>query len=204
MRRIVLALALAACASPAFAVQDRYGPPRTESVGAARITPLPAGSMLGWNGKAAAPQEAYEAAPQRPAPIVPWTQRLAPPQTQAQAQALVVPQQQARVLPAPADGPRPFAARLAAAPPPAATPLAPNATERPRVYSVGRQYGEQPDPIPGAIAPSGAALTLKEVPASDNLGRTQAPLDDGRSNQAVAIPVTKDNAAANRIPRFAP
>jgi hypothetical protein len=202
MRLIALTVALVASASPAFAVQDRYGPPSTES--AVRATPIPAGPLLDWTGKAAPTQVApAPAAPPRPAPIAPWAQRLAPqpPQTQA---APPPPQQQARLLPPPANAPQPFAARIAAPPPPPIpTALAPNATERPRIYSVARQYGEQPDPIPGAAAPRGQALTLSEVPAGANLAQNQAALDAAQADRA-DIPESRQNAASNRIPRYAP
>lgn len=198
MRQTLVVLALCACASPAFAAQDRYGPPQPQSAVGARAAPLPAGSLLGWIGKTAAPQATLAApAPERPAPIAPWAQRLSAPQ----AQPVAVPQQQARTQPPPANAPQRYAARAAAAPPPIHTTEAPGASERPRFYSVARQYGAQPDPIPAPAAPRGPALTLNEIPTSDNLGRTQAPLDDGRANQAVAIPVTRQNAAANRISR---
>ena len=232
MRRIALAFAIAACASPAFAVQDRYGPPRTESP-TAGVVQLPPGALLDWSGKAA-PQPAQPGPPAlaRPEPLAPWAQRMAPRPTQApapivqpqaavapaaipaarQQPALPLPPQQARALPVPANGPRPYVAQpyvaqpyvaqAMAAPPPVATAQAPGAAARPRFYSVARQYGAQPDPIPVSAAPRGPALSLTEIPASDNLGRTQAPLDDGRSNQAVVIPDTKQNAASNRISRL--
>jgi len=222
MRRIVLALALAACASPAFAVQDRYGPPQTESPSGPRMVQLPPGALLDWNGKVAPQQVGSEPAVlARPEPLAPWAQRMAPrpsqvpaiqqqtgvapiaaPAARQPAPVAPPPPAQARVLPAPANGPQPYAARAAAAPPPVRTALAPGASARPRFYSVARQYGAQPDPIPVSAAPRGPALTLSEIPTSENLGRTQAPLDDGRANQAVIIPDTKQNAASNRISRY--
>ena len=214
MRRIVLALVLAACAGPAFAVQDRYGPPRAEGPLGARVAPPPAGPMLDWQGKSAAPQPAgLPAAEHRPEPIAPWAQRMAPrpaqdppqshplaPQPAAMTPVPAAPQQ-ARVLPPPANASRPYApAAIAAAPVP--TAQAAGATARPRFYSVSRQYGAQPDPIPAAGPPRGQPLTLNEIPTSENLGRTQAPLDDGRASQAVPTPVTRENAAADRARRL--
>jgi hypothetical protein len=223
MRRIVIAFALAACASPAFAVQDRYGPPQTESPAGPHRVQLPPGALLDWNGKVAPRQVTAEpAALARPEPLAPWAQRMAPrppqgpavqpqpagvapiaaPVARQQAPVTPPPPAQARTLPAPVNAPEPYAARAAAAPPPVRTALAPGASARPRFYSVARQYGAQPDPIPVSAAPRGPALTLSEIPTSENLGRTQAPLDDGRANQAVIIPDTSRNAASNRISRY--
>lgn len=204
MRRIALAFALAACASPAFAVQDRYGPPTTVSPAIERIAPLAAGSLLDWSGKAAAPQAMPEAVaapagPPRPTPFAPQAQRLAPPQPQA----VVAPQQQARLLPPPVDSRPSYAMRAGVAPPPIPTALAPNATERPRVYSVARQYGEQPDPIRFVAAPRGQPMILADVPAGANLAQSQASLDEARADRA-DISETRQNAASNRIPRFVP
>ena len=123
MRRIVLALVLAACAGPAFAVQDRYGPPRSEGPLGARIAPAPVGPMLDWQGKSAAPQPAVlPGMAQGPEPIAPWAQRMAPRPAQGQPlapqQAAIAPfpvaQPQARILPPPANAPRPYAAGAAA------------------------------------------------------------------------------------------
>lgn len=242
MRRIVLAFALAASASPAFAAQDRYGPPRSEPAFDARGTGALTGPMLGWKGKTAAADQQVErpaAVPERPEPIAPWAQRIAPrpapaaqPSVQPTAATMPVmasaaapttrlvdaPPAQLRSAATPVNPPRMVGARAeaalaggpgmaparpAVASPPMATAQAPGAAARPRFYSVSRQYGAQPDPIPlAAPAPRGQALTLSEVPASENLGRTQAPLDDGRANQAVPTPVTKENAAASRFSRM--
>lgn len=239
MRRIVLIFALTACASPAFAVQDRYGPPSAQP-SPVRDAALPPGSLLTWAGKVAAPQAQPEpVGMQRPAPLSPWAERLAGAQPQAEpravaqapAQTLVMasPEPVRRASPAPAAAPPPYAAPVAPAPPlvaattqarpqpasapqplatrvapppPVRTAEAPGATERPRFYSVARQYGAQPDPIPVAAPLRGQALTLADIPTSENLGRSQAPLDDGRTAQAVAIPDTRQNAASNRISRL--
>lgn len=222
MRRIALAFAIAACTSPAFAAQDRYGPPRTEEPLGARAAPVPAGSMLTWHGKTAIPQAAnVPAAEERPEPLLSPAQHIAPPQPPVQppvpqrsvmAPPTAVPQRAvmaplpaapptARVLPPAASPAPPYGGRVAAAPP-IATAQAAGATGRPRFYSVARQYGAQPDPIPVAPPPHGPALTLNEIPTSENLGRSQAPLDDGRATQAVPTPVTKENAAASRFSRM--
>jgi hypothetical protein len=195
MRRIVLALVLTASASPALAVQDRYGPPRTESAADIRAAAFPAGPLLDWTGKAAPQAVAAPAAPPRPAPMAPWAQRLAP-----QPPSQAAPQPQARLLPPSADRPQPFAQRAApAAPPPVRTAMAPNATERPRVYSVGRQYGEQPDPIPLAVAPRGQPMTLSEIPTGANLTQNQPSSDDIRGDRDMPEP-----RPDYRIPRYAP
>ena len=197
MRRIVLALVLTACASPALAVQDRYGPPRTPSAQDIRAAALPAGPLLDWTGKAAPQAIAAPAASPRPAPIAPWAQRLA---AQQPPQVVAAPQPQARLLPPPADRPQPFAQRAApVAPPTVRTAMAPNATERPRVYSVGRQYGEQPDPIPVAAAPRGQPMTLSEIPTGANLTQNQPSADDIRGDRDMPEP-----RPDYRVPRYAP
>lgn len=206
MRRIALAFAIAACTSPAFAAQDRYGPPRTEEPLGARAAPVPAGSMLTWHGKTAIPQAAnVPAAEERPEPLFSPAQHIAPPQPPVPQRVVMAPlppaPPTARVLPPAASPAPPYGGRVAAAPP-IATAQAAGATGRPRFYSVARQYGAQPDPIPVAPPPHGPALTLNEIPTSENLGRSQAPLDDGRATQAVPTPVTKENAAASRFSRM--
>jgi hypothetical protein len=193
MRSVALIAALA-CATVAHAEgvrESRYGPERerapTPMSGSPAYGAQPyVGRTLGWSGKRAdvapaAPQAtAQPAARQQPW----WSLPIgAPPQAQApvpqQAARAPIPQpwvQQApaRALPqtihdAPAPAPQsPQAYAQAPYAPPAAAPraLLPGQTTA-RTYSVGREFGLQPDPIPAA-GPSRMVLVGPPATAPDD------------------------------------
>jgi hypothetical protein len=184
--RLAAAIAVFACAASAALAQDarenRYGP-RAEREASAQTASLAyTGPMLGWAGKppiaapAPAPLPALEPAPvavSRSEPVAPWRKPdalpTAPPPA-AQAVALRPPAplpQSLYAQPAAAPAPQPAMRQtLAAAPsPPTADALGPSLS---RTYSVGRQYGLQPDALPPLkpngmvfIAPSDAPATAR-------------------------------------------
>lgn len=139
--RLVLALAVLACsAASAGAAEDRYGP------SSPRPTAAYAGPLLSWTGKTESaatapvalarplPDGLYRAA----APQVPLSPAR-PPAAPATAFAAPLPQSLYDRPTTPAAPPGPVA--LA----PAASQYASSA---PRLYSVHRQFGAEPDPIP--------------------------------------------------------
>jgi hypothetical protein len=198
MRRIPILLLLAAAplaahAETASTPQDRYGPP---SAAAARdAAPAqaqgvqdapPPKTLLKWTGKdrpariaavatapAAAPAAqvqpqaparlaARPAAVQAPARPQPVTQLLGGPPTPAAAPSIYAPPVRMAAAVAPASQ---TVAQPAPAPvqPPAAAP-----SRGPRLYSVAREFGMQPDPTPVAVHNrDGAGMILAEVPTND-------------------------------------
>lgn len=204
-RLVTATLLMAAVAAPAFGAQDRYGPPSTAASRAAvtahdaRPEPLaPWARRLAANAPApvAAPP-----APPRPQPLSAWAMRQQPAPVAT------------RLPPPPAGGPQPLAYRPAVAPAPmpavpqtavpqavAAAPrpsaMAPGATGRPRLYSVSRQYGEEPDRIPVTPPAQGQVLNLAETPVTRSMSQGAGPLED------IPISETSRNAAASRATRL--
>lgn len=195
MRIIVLIAALASVAPAAHAQEareNRYGPRPSRPTTSLNATTGYAGPILGWAGKqdshaprVQAPQAFSEpgrqpdiapqtrqpmAAPQAPAPVAePWRNLGARSQAAGPASAVQAPSPMAepwRNL-----GAQPQAALAQAAP--AMTAYSPASQAVPpgmaRTYSVGRQYGLQPDALPPLqpngmvfIAPSDEAPRLKD------------------------------------------
>lgn len=202
MRSVALIAALA-CATMAHADgvrESRYGPERerapTPLNGSQAYGAQPyAGRTLGWSGKradVAPPAPTRASAPQaqtRPwwsNPIATPTQPAFQPQAvrapipQAQVPQAPIPQASARALPQTIyDAPIPLAGgppqQQQAYAPQAAAPraLLPGQTTA-RTYSVGRQFGLQPDPIPAA-GPSRMVLVGPPATAPDD---EAAPRDD--------------------------
>ena len=199
MRSVALIAALA-CATMAHADgvrESRYGPERerapTPLNGSPAYGAQPyAGRTLGWIGK----REAVAPTAPQAAQAQPWWSRGATSPAQVQAP---VQQQQAARAPVPQSQPMQAPARalpqsIYDAPPPAqpqpqpqtyaqapmAQPAAAPRTLQPgqttaRTYSVGRQFGLQPDPIPAA-GPSRMVLIAPPATAPDD---EPAPRDDG-------------------------
>ncbi len=196
MRSVALIAALA-CATMAHADgvrESRYGPERERAPaplnGSQPYGAQPyAGRTLGWSGKRAdvappAPQAASRVAASQPAARnQPWWSLPvgAPPPIQppVQQQAVrppipqQVPQAPARALPqsiydAPPAQPQPqtYAQAPYVAPPVAPRALLPGQTTA-RTYSVGREFGLQPDPIPAA-GPSRMVLVGPPAIAPDD------------------------------------
>ena len=153
-----------------------------------------------------APEAAPAPAPQSPAPVTqaapsPQASSLAPVRAPAQGQALA-PVQQAAAPPLAARGypgygvaqlpnypgyqgaaPAP-AARTAALAPPAPAPAAVQSQTGGHVYSVGREYGMQPDAI-GTRAPQGGTeMFLTEVPSTPSLAGYDESDDQPRRRQS--------------------
>lgn len=162
--RLVLAIAVLACsAASAGAAEDRYGPSSPPAAAAY------AGPLLTWTGKT---EPAASVAVARPQPLSDGLYRAATPQAGPPPLRLQTPAPQP-VAPAataalprslydrPATPPAPAVARTPpATPAPVATPpstpaASPYASGAPRLYSVHRQFGAEPDPIP-APPPGGS------------------------------------------------
>lgn len=196
MRSVALIAALA-CATVAHADgvrESRYGPERerapTPMNGSQPYGAQPyAGRTLGWTGK----REAVAPTAPQAAQVQPWWSRGgAPAQVQAPVQASV--RQQAARAPIPQPMPMQAPARALpqsiydaptpAQPQPQTYAQAPVASAAPRAlqpgqtmartYSVGRQFGLQPDPIPAA-GPSRMVLVGPPATAPDE---EPGPRDD--------------------------
>lgn len=200
--------------------ESRYGPSAEREASAQTASLTYTGPMLGWAGKAPvaapapAPAPAVPTAPapqSRPAaaapaytpePSAPWRQLGAQPRPQVQATPVAAPVAALRpAAPLPQNLYAPPAAPPA--PPPALRPTLPAAPSPPsadalgpslsRTYSVGRQYGLQPDALPPLkpngmvyIAPSDAPATAKtEAPRHGSAEwLAGGPLGDEPSREA--------------------
>ncbi|CAN5336905.1 hypothetical protein BH11PSE2_BH11PSE2_06230 [soil metagenome] len=152
-------LALLALAAPAIAaaqpparVQDRYGPP---AVATLQADAAPA-SYLSWTNKKAETARAQQPAPDEAAARAPQPQPTPRPQPTV-----------ARASAAPAQAPSIYAPpvpQLLAGPP----VQAPAPSTRPRLYSVAREFGMQPDapPPPPIRSRTAQAMILDSVPES--------------------------------------
>lgn len=187
---LALSIVLSGLAGPAFAVEDRYGPPRAAEAGSA----AQAQRLLNWHGKSAAPD--YEAS-QLPPPIAPWAQR----RSAAAAQPAPT------ALPAPPDRPQPIVRPVATAPAPAApaTPVAAPllAAAAPAPVAQPATAAFDPARLPPPVSPwnerggraaprGGEAVTLGE----QTLGGGMAKAAPG--NADIPVTQTKQNAAATR------
>ncbi len=200
-----LACAATAAHAQDAARESRYGPapdraPTPVNGQGPRFTATPyGGAMLGWSGKreavdpAATPQAAQQpwwtrqapSAPQAPvasqAPVAP-TPRYAPqpppapvaPQANA-APTRALPQSLYDIHPEPVSAPQVAPAYAPPAPPQQQAALQPGQITA-RTYSVGRQFGMQPDPIPAA---GPTRMVLIAPPASAPKDEAEdAPRDD--------------------------
>ncbi len=173
MRSVVLIAALACAASAASGVEareDRYGPSPDRRTAALSAADGYVGPVLSWAGKRDAPQPVSAPAPQPPQPLnrpglpsAPVPQPVAQPALAAPNAPLAVAQPSTQVAAAPAMGPN-----------------------MARTYSVGRLYGQQPDPLaplqPNGmvfIAPSDERAPAKTEPPRHGSAEwlAQAPLD---------------------------
>ena len=185
--RAALLIAALACASLACADaraqavrESRYGPaPERAPTPVNGRAPSYTGSTyggraLGWSGK----REIAPVQAQASAQVQPWWARSAPEARQAPQPPVARSAYQppapnyAPLAPSPAlprsihDTPPPYAAPQYAAPVPAAYSAAPQPAPRlregqigARTYSVGRQFGMAPDPIPAAGPPRMVLIT---------------------------------------------
>lgn len=184
-----LACALVACASARAqsASESRYGPaperaPTPVAGRALGYAGAPyAGRSLGWSGK----REIVAPAPQAAVQVQPWWARTAPqaqqPPTARAAYSAPAPAFAPQAL-QPSGAPRPQslydapAPALAASPAPPVKPAAPPSAPQPafrdgqvgaRTYSVGRQFGMAPDPIPAAGPPRMVLIAPPPAPDDD-------------------------------------
>lgn len=193
MRLAVLIVALAsASAAQAEGVREtRYGPaPARPPVALDSRAPLYNGAAfgartLGWSGKRDAVAAPAETAAQQP-----WRAR-EPSQLQAQRPQTPAPAAFTPQAPAPPsqtpqsiyDTPAPQAYSAPTQPSPAASPLQSGQLGA-RTYSVGRQFGMSPDPIPAAgpprmvlIAPPPAAEADETKPSGQDGGEWSGRAD---------------------------
>ncbi|WP_421736993.1 hypothetical protein [Caulobacter sp.] len=175
MRSVVLIAALACAASAASGVEareDRYGPSPDR-----RTAPLSAadgyvGPVLRWAGKRDAPPPAPTQVAQ---PLNrPWLKMgAAPPQTVAQPALTAA------------------SAPLATAPPStqvAAPAIGPNMA---RTYSVGRLYGQQPDPL-APLKPNGMVFI---APSDERAPARNEPPRHGSAEWLAQAPLDADDTA---------
>lgn len=177
---LIAALACATAAQAEGARENRYGPtPARAPAAVDSRAPLFNGATYGartlsWTGKRDAVAEAVEAsAPQ------PWWVR-----EQAQARVQTTPPRMERAAPIQASAPVPVTRAPAALPqsifdtpaPVASAPLTQTALAAPpmqpgqvgaRTYSVGRQFGMTPDPIPAAGPSRMVLIAPPPAPAED-------------------------------------
>lgn len=177
---LIAALACATVAQAEGARENRYGPaPARAPAALDSRAPLYNGATygartLGWTGKRDAVTEAVEAsAPQ------PWWVR-----EQAQGQSQAAPPRMERTTPIQASAPAPVTRPAAALPqsifdaptpvasvPPTQTAMAPPPMQPgqvgARTYSVGRQFGMTPDPIPAAGPSRMVLIAPPPAPAED-------------------------------------
>jgi len=172
MRPAVVIVALACVASAAQARdvrESRYGPrsdrQATASDGAAAYN----GPMLAWSGKAqdAAPPPVAQPpvfappSPVAPEPSAPWRKLGALPAQPAPQAAPAAPLPTSLYAPAHAAAPRPAGSpSQVAMAPPSSDALGPSLS---RTYSVGRQYGLQPDALP-PLKPNGMVFIAPSDP----------------------------------------
>jgi hypothetical protein len=199
---VIVALVCVASATQARDVREsRFGPRSDRQQATAGSTAAYSGPMLGWAGKAqeaaplpvAPPAAIAQPAAPVPEPSAPWRKLGALPAQPAAQPAVAAPLPESLYTPARATTPARPAAPLpqtqaALSTPPSADALGPSLS---RTYSVGRQYGLQPDALPPLkpngmvfIAPSdpqpatraepprhGSAEWLAGGPAGDETGR---------------------------------
>jgi hypothetical protein len=223
MRLVVLLAALTATASAANAA-DRYGPggsapPQAGPTAAAQVAPAAGQHRLSWAGKTepTAPASVQQQADARPAPM-----RLPPPQgAWRRPGAGTPPASPAAMAPAAlsTSQPQAYAASSTAAAPPTSlygSPAAPTQSQYaprtqavaatpqpgrsapyaggPRYYSVHRDYGMAPDPIPAALPQpffNGQQADLAEPPP---------PVDPRTPAQQRAAAAAAGNGVASARP----
>lgn len=165
-------------AQAASRAYDRYGPAPAARA-SAQATAAASGPRLNWQGKAA---EVFE---DRPTPLSSWARRNAanppaaatPPVQRTQPQAAATSPALPTSIYSP---PSPAPAQPAAAVP--AVPQNPNGV---RNYSVLREYGIEPDPVPAQVRPAGQEITINPTTLT-GLRRddpAQRASNDGRPNQ---------------------
>jgi hypothetical protein len=185
MRLVLLLPVMISVAAPAYAEgarESRYGPttPRQSAAAAAPYT----GPLLGWASKQASVTSQADTATQ-PAPIAPWA-RYQPASVAASSSRVAAPTPSASALPDSlyaTPRAKPTAPSLAARAPtsPAPAPPTPPAAAPPRqqvaamagaprttgarFYSVSRESGLTPDPIPPA-GPDTRVLITADAPAA--------------------------------------
>ena len=170
MRSIVVIAALVSVATIARAEEareSRYGPRPERRAAALSAASGYAGPILGWAGKSGA---ATTASRQSPPPIAPSWSRMG-----SAAPSMAPPPQ---AVPAP---------RVIAAYPSSA--MAPNLS---RTYSVGRQYGLQPDALP-PLQPNGMVFI---APSEDATRRTDEEPRHGSAEWLAGGP--RDDEDADR------
>ena len=200
-RMIALSLLLSGLSAPAFAVQDRYGPPRAPDVDPSRAAAAPA-NRLTWAAKSAEPDYRGDRAL---ATVAPWTERRS---------SLAGAQPATSALPPPPDGPRalprpaplatqtPSTLPVAAAPPQSAYLSAggPQPLARPTIVAEAQARQFPPPvapwterrPTAAAGAAQGEGLTLHDMPTGNSAAKGVSKDD------AIPVTQTKQNAAATR------
>lgn len=182
-------------AQAASGAYDRYGPAPAAHA-SAQGTAAASGPRLNWSGK---PAEALE---DRPTPLSDWARRNAANPPAAPAPLVLRTQPQAAAtnpaLPTSIYSPPPQASSQ----PAAAAQAAPQGPGAVRNYSVLREYGIQPDPLPAQSRPTGQEITIN--PATLNgLRRDDPPAqrasNDGRPNQPEGS--RPNNPSADRTER---
>jgi hypothetical protein len=180
---LIVALASASAAQAEGARETRYGPaPARAPAALDSRAPLYNGAAfgartLGWSGKRDVVATPTEAGAQQP-----WWAR-EPSQPRAQRPEASAPVAFAPQAPAPPsklpqsiyDAPTPQAYSAPTQPSPVASPLQAGQLGA-RTYSVGRQFGMSPDPIPAAGPPR---MVLIAPPPAAEAGETEPSGEDG-------------------------
>lgn len=177
-RMLALSIVLSGLAGPAFAAQDRYGPPQARDAHAPGSAATPQ-RFVTWDAKSPAPD--YEGG-KMPAPIAAWTQR----------RSNVAPATTVAALPTPPDRPQPLAqpARLAPAPAPTASAPAPapSANLMPAPVRPWTDRRASAAPVRG----QSEVVALSDMPIGNSVGKTASNTDD------IPVTQTKQNAAATK------
>jgi hypothetical protein len=200
--------ALGACVLGVWAnpvqAEDRYGPPHpTEASAQAQAAAAPASGWLNWSTKTPARDGAEAMSADQPSRFQPALASARP-----DHMAAVLPTSLYSAYPSPA--PRQAAAswtppsRAAAAPAPASAAGSAATNQAPRFYSVHREFGLRPDPIPlpqQFFADSGGSDLAAPPPplAPHPVAGTQAatsPLNTA-SNRAREVELETADSAAN-------
>jgi hypothetical protein len=218
---MVLAMASAAAAGP----QDRYGPPMRDEPEPGDAVPT---SFLSWPGKATPPPATTQAAAPSPARALPTSLYAPPPRLRPQIDARAVPVLRP-LRAAPATAPAVKAVRtasLGADPHPARAPVQPQSAPAtnapaptrpqpaaaaasnlpPHFYSVSREFGAKPDPIPlpaQFFADSGATdLAGPPPPPAPHLiaGQSASSAANVQRATAAADISGEESAPSNSIP----